>query len=409
MKNINHVNKVISFFLTILLLAFCITEPVYARGGCFAQGTPVLTSQGHKPIEKLNKSDSIITYNFTTHQLEIGKIEEIKILTSHEYLLINNKIEVTETHPFYIKTDTGVKLKQAQKLEIGDQLIGEGDSRVFIFNIDHIKENITVYNLISVNPNHNFYANGILVHNKGGGGGTGSAGGGYYRGGNGNSSFTPINSKTLPKYILILVVLFAGLLPVIFCREIYNFTNLFNKKFTNNSDLIHFATNINPKFTNCYSLKYTKDNEQWNKTTIQFEINEQEYQQIISKNQLIEKITSLFIQYQLDWTMKDFEQMLDYISKPFYYLQYYVFQRDFGSSSDIVYQPEVIEAAPISYKKEDNQHIFRVQVNGKMTSFVISSEGYVLSGEPFPRLFSEYWDISVNSSGKWYLVNITSP
>jgi hypothetical protein len=80
MKNINHVNKVISFFLIILLLAFCITEPVYARGGCFAQGTPVLTSQGHKPIEKLNKADSIISYNFATHQLELGKIGEIKSL-----------------------------------------------------------------------------------------------------------------------------------------------------------------------------------------------------------------------------------------------------------------------------------------------------------------------------------------
>ena len=86
-----------------------------------------------------------------------------------------------------------------------------------------------------MNPNHNFYANSILVHNKGGGG-TGGGGGDYYRGGNGNSSFTPINSKTLPKYILILVVLFAGLLPVIFCREIYNLTHLFNKEFTNDSD-----------------------------------------------------------------------------------------------------------------------------------------------------------------------------
>jgi hypothetical protein len=47
-------------------------------------------------------------------------------------------------------------------------------------------------------------------------------------------------------------------------------------------------------------------------------------------------------------------------------------------------------------------------VNAKMTNFVISPEGYVLSGEPFSRSFSEYWDISVNSSGKWYLVNIRS-
>lgn len=69
---------------------------------------------------------------------------------------------------------------------------------------------------------------------------------------------------------------------------------------------------------------------------------------------------------------------------------------------------ELLSSAPISFKNEGEGHIFRVQVNAKMTNFVISTKGYVLSGEPFNRSFSEYWDISVNSSGKWYLVNIRS-
>lgn len=410
MKNIRKLTKLLSISLIIsLFFTFCITDIAYARGGCFADGTVILTTQGNKPIEKLHQGDSIIGYNFTTHQAEVGNIGDIQVLSSPQYLLINSKIKVTETHPFYVKTSTGVKLEQAQKLKIGAKLIGEGESRVVISNIDYINENITVYNLISVSPNHNFYADGILVHNKGGGGGSvGSGGGrGSYYGGNRNSYFTPINSKTLPKYILIVIVLLLVLLSAIFWHEIYNLIRFFNKEFTNDSELSQFAISINPRFTNRYSVRYSKDNEHWNTIPIESEINEQEYQDILSKNQLIERVTSLFIQYQLDWTTKDFKHMVDYIAEPFYSQQCYIFKRNFNASFDIVYNPELIETAPISLKQEENKHIFRVQVNAKMTNFVIYRTGYVLSGESYPRFFTEYWDIAVDSSGKCYLIKIS--
>lgn len=411
MKNIRKLTKLLSISLIIsLFLSFCITDIAYARGGCFAGGTVILTTQGNKPIEKLHQGDSIISYNFTTHQAEVGNIGDIQVLSSPKYLLINSKIKVTETHPFYVKTPTGVKLEQAQKLKIGAELIGEGESRVVISNIDYINENITVYNLIFVSPNHNFYADGILVHNKGGGGGSvgGGSGGGrgsYYRG-NGNSSFTPINSKTLPKYILTLIVLLLVLLPAIFWHEIYNLIRFYNKEFTNDSELSQFATSINPKFTNRYSMRYSKDNEQWNLIPIDSEINEHLYQDILSKSQLIEGVRSLFIQYQLDWTRKDFEHMVNYINEPFYSQQRNIFKRDFDANFDLVYNPELIEAVPISLTKSENKHIFRIQVNAKMTNFVISPTGYLLSGESYPRLFTEYWDIGVDSSGKCYLIKI---
>ncbi|BAZ13417.1 AAA ATPase [Calothrix sp. NIES-4071] len=410
MKNARILTKLLWISLIIsLVFSFYITDIAYARGGCFAGGTVILTTQGNKPIEHLHQGDSIIGYNFTAHKPEVGNIGEIQILSSPNYLLINNKIKVTATHPFYIKTSTGVKLEQAQKLKIGAQLIGKGESRIVIDNLDYINENITVYNLISVSPNHNFYADGILVHNKGGGGG-GSVGGGGGRGsyysGNRNSSFTPINSKTLPKYILIFLVLLLVLLPAIFWHEIYNLIRFFNKEFTNDSELSQFATSINPKFTNRYSMKYSKDNEQWNIIPIESEISEQQYQDILSKNQLIERVSSLFNQYQLDWTMKNFEHMVDYIAEPFYSQQCNIFKRDFDANFDIVYNSELIEAAPISLRQSENKHIFRIQVNAKMTNFVISPTGYVLSGESYPRFFSEYWDIGVDSSGKCYLIKI---
>ncbi|MBW4600519.1 MAG: hypothetical protein KME29_13210 [Calothrix sp. FI2-JRJ7] len=410
MKNARILTKLLWISAIIsLIFSICITDVAYARGGCFGGSTVILTTQGNKPIEKLHKGDSIIGYNFTTHQLEVGNIGDIQALNSHKYLLINGKIKVTETHPFYVRTSTGIKLEQAQQLKIGAQLIGEGESSIVISKIKYVNKNITVYNLISVSPNHNFYADGILVHNKGGGGGGSSGGGGrvggYYRG-SGNSSFIPINSKTLPKYILTLIVLAFVLLPTIFWYEIYNFVRFFQKEFTNDDELKQFATKINIKFKNLYSVKYFKDNEQWNTIPIESEISEQQYKHILSKNELIERVNSLFIRYQLDWTTKKFKHMIDDVAEPFYTEQCKIFKREFNSNFDIVYNPELIEACPISLMQEENKHIFRVQVNAKMTNFAISPAGYILSGEPYPRLFTEYWDISLDSSGKCYLIKI---
>jgi intein/homing endonuclease len=39
-------------------------------------------------------------------------------------------------------------------------------SESLISTVETLEETHTVYNLLSVSENHNFYANGILVHNK---------------------------------------------------------------------------------------------------------------------------------------------------------------------------------------------------------------------------------------------------
>ena len=94
MKNISKLTQIFWIGLIILLFSFCVTDVAAARGGCFAGGTAILTTEGYKPIEQLDQSDRIIGYNFTTHHPEEGNIGEIQVLSSPGYFLINDKIGI---------------------------------------------------------------------------------------------------------------------------------------------------------------------------------------------------------------------------------------------------------------------------------------------------------------------------
>ncbi|MBE9016726.1 hypothetical protein IQ272_11370 [Chroococcidiopsidales cyanobacterium LEGE 13417] len=402
--------KLLGMSLAILLLFFCLPNFAYARGGCFGEGTIISTPTGDRLIEQLHPGDRVISYNFTTNHSEVGEIGKVEVLSSPDYFVINNTLKVTGTHPFYIQNSTGIDLVEVRKLKVGDRLAGENIATPIISSIEHINKTITVYNLISINPQHNFYANKILVHNKGGGSGGGGHGGGggrgFSEGGHGDGSSAPITKKTIYSLAFVGMLLLAALVPFGFQREIYNSIRFFRKNFTDNLDLIKFATLINPNFTNCYSASYTKDNGIWCLLTITSELKEQEYQYLFSKTELIEKVTQLFIRYQSDWTTKNFTQMVQYVAEPFYSKQEYICLRDFGDNFDIVYQPEILEVAPLSYKQEQDKHIFKIQINAKMTNFEVSPQGYVLSGEPEPRSFTEYWNITMDAENKWYLTGI---
>jgi predicted lipid-binding transport protein (Tim44 family) len=114
----------------------------------------------------------------------------------------------------------------------------------------------------------------------------------------------------------------------------------------------------------------------------------------------------LFVQYQHDWTTKDFKNIKQYSVESFFSKQKDIFILNFRDNFDIVYNPKLLEAAPISYKQEQDKYIFRVQINAEMVNFELSPQGYVLSGEPEPRSFSEYWEIGLDSEHKWYLMGI---
>lgn len=170
-----------------------LTTSHVADGFCFLPGTLISTPDGPTAIESLKPGDKVYSYNEKTGVKEISDFKELDINFVDEYLVINNKIKTTAYHPFYkivipsayeesiqtspqpesinwIPASAGMTLKtiRADHLKIGDILLNEQGEYISISSIERINApKTTVYNLMNVSKNNNFFAEGILVHNYG--------------------------------------------------------------------------------------------------------------------------------------------------------------------------------------------------------------------------------------------------
>lgn len=117
-------SKLAKFLLigtAIFLLAYCFnTQLAYAEGNSFAPGTLILTPKGNVPIEDLHSGDRVVGYNFSTHQTEVNKIEEIKIKSSLSYYLINNQTKTTGTDFVYINTSSNPKIVRVKRISLSN-------------------------------------------------------------------------------------------------------------------------------------------------------------------------------------------------------------------------------------------------------------------------------------------------
>jgi predicted lipid-binding transport protein (Tim44 family) len=127
--------------LTAIAFALCVaTAPAWARGGggCFEEGTPILTPHGEAPIEQLRVGDVVVG----------GRVEAIICVEPEEYLEVGNGVRVTAEHPFQISP--GV-FRMA--------------NRVFP-TARRVSASHPAYNLL-VSPSGTYIAGGFVVHNKG--------------------------------------------------------------------------------------------------------------------------------------------------------------------------------------------------------------------------------------------------
>jgi hypothetical protein len=142
------------------------TPPQEMKGSCFLAGTLISTPEGPKAIETLRPGDKVYSYNPENSRKEISKLGELDINPATEYLVINNKLNITKYHPTFVKTEAGLKNLRADELKLGDRLISDNGETTLVTSIASVNEKTTVYNLLRVSPNNNFFAEGILVHNS---------------------------------------------------------------------------------------------------------------------------------------------------------------------------------------------------------------------------------------------------
>ena len=156
---------------------------------CFVGGTEVTLANGDiKEIQNLVSGDEVITYNEESKETEAKKVIRPTIDFRDdlvEYYLDNGTVlKCTQEHPHYYKCkntgEEGLAAYNNDKTEevhnIGREIhnIEEGD---FLFDIEgnevkiikivavSLEEKIPTY-IMSIEDNRNFYANGILTHNK---------------------------------------------------------------------------------------------------------------------------------------------------------------------------------------------------------------------------------------------------
>ena len=146
---------------------------------CFAAGTKVLLSDGSsKNIEDIKTGDVVVSYSFITSENEnkvVGKL--LSVLSDHiSYVTLSNGVilKITNDHPIY--TNKGwaaidVELTKTkydlpvEQLVVGD-LVKTIDGYVDVVSIETKEEPTMTFTLKDVEDNANFYAEGVLVHNR---------------------------------------------------------------------------------------------------------------------------------------------------------------------------------------------------------------------------------------------------
>lgn len=134
--------------------------------GCFSGETPITMADGtQKAINKLELGESVLAFDEMGKTQGVGKITKLyNTRTAPRYFILNGNIKVTPGHLIYVEG----KWVPVKDLKLGDKFLTIMGKVVTLDKIEPVEEELKIFN-ITVEPQHNFYAAGILVHNTSGG------------------------------------------------------------------------------------------------------------------------------------------------------------------------------------------------------------------------------------------------
>lgn len=146
---------------------------------CFAAGTQILMEDGTtKNIEDVRTGDIVKSFNFNTNEIENKLVgNTLSVLSDHIALVKfedGNVLKVTKDHPIWTNNgwsalDVELTMEKYQigvaQLNVGD-IVKRFDDEAKIDSIQIIEEPTMTFTLKGVEDNANFFAEGVLVHNR---------------------------------------------------------------------------------------------------------------------------------------------------------------------------------------------------------------------------------------------------
>lgn len=136
--------------------------------GSLDKNSLISTPFGYTAINNIKIGDQVLSYNEKTNEVEpktVINVHHVPISMDNNryyYIYYQNKIiKATENHKFYVN---GSYLR-ADKLKIGDKFMGTDLKQYPIKKIEIVKNYTDTVWDITVENNHNFFANNVLTHN----------------------------------------------------------------------------------------------------------------------------------------------------------------------------------------------------------------------------------------------------
>jgi hypothetical protein len=144
---------------------------LFTLGGCcFVAKTRIATPRGPRQISDLEVGDEVYSMNLQTGSVVVRKVTRLLRGTATETLRVQAGelvVEgVTATHPFWNPVDK--VWRAAGELVEGTPVlgwIGADAQRLDVAAVQRVPGSVPVFNL-SVDGEQNYFAEGILVHNK---------------------------------------------------------------------------------------------------------------------------------------------------------------------------------------------------------------------------------------------------
>ena len=137
----------------------------WRKGFCVARGTAISTPDGDRAVEDLTSGQQVWSFDVESKQVVTANVLAILTSQTDETILINDQIRVTAEHPVFVTAGRKGTWKPAAQVQVGDQLLTREQKPVEVTSAKTVGGEIEVFD-VAVDGPHNFFAGGLLVHNK---------------------------------------------------------------------------------------------------------------------------------------------------------------------------------------------------------------------------------------------------
>jgi hypothetical protein len=128
---------------------------------CLAEGTRLDGESGSVAIERVRAGDRVWGYDLGRGERVLTTVREVRRAEVEQTLRLGCGLRLTGDHPVYASG----RWLSAQELSQGDELLRADGTRVAVGKVERVSGAVAVYD-VTVDEPHNFFAAGVLVHNK---------------------------------------------------------------------------------------------------------------------------------------------------------------------------------------------------------------------------------------------------